>query len=335
MLNIVIKKDITNWNDIGALFDRRGVGDEGEGSALDGGHGHGGGGVHWEGRRGTGDPLGTSISHYDKKHRKEGSHVVKERVQMMQRDELDNTDLSGLQNGTEEVEQGYLKKNLEYRLGDKLLSDDAMNTFAIKFSECLAHLQSSDGAIGHLKGAIGKDYADLGLVLDEPEIWRSPFPTDAYRPLIGCFSDVTKASRSVSSAVRSFCAILQDMVAQGEGGQVVLHLHTLSFMTRHLLAIFNLTDIALRLASSADSSRTDLTALVTLSRRCEALLSDVDHHYRHVYSTLNLDFLTKLDPTLLIAFQDVFHSVHSAVEHLSHLGITLRTVRDVEVLTAL
>jgi hypothetical protein len=29
-------------------------------------------------------------------------------------------------------------------------------------------------------------------------------------------------------------------------------------------------------------NRTDLTALVSLSRRCEALLEDVDHHYRHV-----------------------------------------------------
>jgi len=215
------------------------------------------------------------------------------------------------------------------------LSDGSMSIFTVKFAECTARLKTSDAAIGHLKGAIGKDYADLGLVLDEPEIWRSSFPTDAYRPLIICFSDVTKASRSVSSAVRSFCAILQAMVDKGEEEQVILHLHTLSFMTKHLLVVFNLIDIALRLASSADSTRMDLSALVTLSRRCEALLSDVDHHYREIYSTLNLDFLANLNPTLLIAFQDVFHSVHSAVEHLSHLGIALRTVRDVEALIVL
>lgn len=288
--------------------------------------------------RGGGDPLASSLSQYDKKHPGEG-HVLKELAPTIPKNEERTNRLHQV---TKELEIIHLDET--GRSGSDVatkstsmykISDVALGIFSTKFAECTKCLKTSDGAIAHLKGAIGKDYADLGLVLDEPEIWRSTFPTDAYRPLITCFSDVTKASRSVCSAVRSFCAILQDMVDKGEGGQVFMHLDTLSFMTRHLLVVFNLIDVAVRLASSADSTRTDLSALVTLSRRCEAVLSDVDHHYRHVYSTLNLEFLTKLNPTLLIAFQDVFHSVHSAVEHLSHLGIALRTVRDVEALIAL
>jgi hypothetical protein len=130
-------------------------------------------------------------------------------------------------------------------------------------------------------------------------------------------------------------------VSRGEGEAVALHLSTYSFMTKHLLAVSDKTDLALRLVaetgthpssyyvplllpsllpllpplpnslscslsypsppslslfslpvplpSLSDGAQepiemlTDLTAIVTLSRGCEALQQSVDDYYRQVY----------------------------------------------------
>jgi hypothetical protein len=54
---------------------------------------------------------------------------------------------------------------------------------------------------------------------------------------------------AVLCVVVDFSGVLQDMVSRGESAQVALHLCTYSFMTQHLLAVSNKTDLALHLAT--------------------------------------------------------------------------------------
>jgi hypothetical protein len=45
--------------------------------------------------------------------------------------------------------------------------------------------------------AVAGDLVNLDFVLDEPELWRSSFPTAAYRPLYAAFKGVINSTRQV------------------------------------------------------------------------------------------------------------------------------------------
>jgi hypothetical protein len=78
-------------------------------------------------------------------------------------------------------------------------------------------------------------------------------------------------------------------------------------------------------------SLTDLTAIVTLSRVCEASNKAINEHFHKVYA--HHERINDLDPKFLIAFQDVMETVFGFIKHISELGAALHIVRDVEVLT--
>ena len=115
------------------------------------------------------------------------------------------------------------------------------------------------------------------------------------------------------------------------------HLDVFQVMNVHVLEASVKADEALELAADAlkrlyiDKKRLiDLTAIVTLSRVCEASNIAINDHFRKVYA--HHKNINDLDARFLIAFQDVMESVFGFIKHISDLGTALHVVRDVEAL---
>jgi len=111
------------------------------------------------------------------------------------------------------------------------------------------HLQLVCNHTKSLAASISTQESSLRLVAFEPELWYRTVPTMAYEKLLQRFSAILQSTETLTSGLRSFCSILQQMEENKESISEQLDLY--SFMIKDLFSISKQALVSLNLSYEA------------------------------------------------------------------------------------
>jgi hypothetical protein len=135
--------------------------------------------------------------------------------------------------------------------GDHSLHDNSSScsssTAIFKISH--DHLQLVCNHTKSLAASISTQESSLRLVAFEPELWYRTIPTMAYEKLLQRFSAILQSTETLTSGLRSFCSILQQMEENKESISEQLDLY--SFMIKDLFSISKQALVSLNLSYEA------------------------------------------------------------------------------------
>ena len=133
--------------------------------------------------------------------------------------------------------------------GDHSLLDSSSSSSAAIFKISHDHLQLVSDHTKSLAASISTQESSLRLVAFEPELWYRTVPTMAYEKLLRRFSAILQSTQTLTSGLRSFCSILQQMEENNESISEQLDLY--SFMIKDLFSISKQAEVSLNLSYEA------------------------------------------------------------------------------------
>ena len=133
---------------------------------------------------------------------------------------------------------------------DQSLHDNnSSNSSTAIFKISHDHLQLVCNHTKSLAASISTQESSLRLVAFEPELWYRTVPTMAYEKLLQRFSAILQSTETLTSGLRSFCSILQQMEENKESISEQLDLY--SFMIKDLFSISKQALVSLNLSYEA------------------------------------------------------------------------------------